>query len=68
MRVTFFLLGISILIAVLITVIVLVIVLVAVLITVAVLVIHNMLPSSLRFAVFRYSSIPENSGFILCFK
>jgi len=59
-----------------ITVVVLVAVLVAILVavlivvlgTVAVLIIHNILPSSLVFAVFRFHSILIFSGFILGLK
>lgn len=64
--------GISVLIVVLVAVLILVIVLVliavAVLVvvlgTVVILVIHNILPPILAFAVFRYASIPGLSGFI----
>ena len=48
--------------------IVLVAVLLVILGAVAVLVIHDLLPSSLIFAVFRYISIRRISGFILCLK
>lgn len=69
---TFLLLAVSVLVAVLILVVILVAVLVLILIvilgTVAVLVVHNMLPSSLIFAAVRYSSLSCFSGFILCFK
>lgn len=49
-------------------VVVLAVILVIVLSTVAVLVIHHLLPSSLIFAVFRYSSMPGFSGLILGFE
>jgi len=47
---------------------VLVIVLIAVLIAIGILVIHNVLPSSFIFAVFRLSSMLLFLEFILCFK
>ena len=56
------------LIVVLISVLVLILVLVVILGTVAVLIVHNLLPSSLIFAVIRYNSMPFVSGFILWFK
>ena len=72
---TFFLLAVVVLIlvlviAVLISVlaVVLVLILVVVLIAVAVLDIHNLLPSSFIFAVFRFCSMPSWSGFILWFE
>ena len=46
---------------------VLAVILVIVLGTVRILVIHILLPSSLLFAVIRYSSMLVFSGFILCF-
>jgi hypothetical protein len=69
--VTFFLLAVVVLIlviAVLISVLAVVLILVVVLIAVAVLVIHNLLPSSFIFAVFRFCSMPSWSGFILWFE
>ena len=60
------LVGVLVLIAVL--VVILSSVLVIILGTVAILIVHNLLPSSLKFAGFRYSSIPACSGFILGLK
>ena len=68
---TFVLLAVSVLVlvaAVLISVLVVVLVLIVVLGTVVILLIHVLLPSSLIFAVFRYSSMPVSLGFILCFE
>ena len=66
---TFFLLAVLVLILIAVILIsVLVVVLIIVLVAVVVLVIHTILPSFLRFAVFRYSSISGFSGLILCFE